>query len=577
MVLSKSTVLRACLLLCLVLFSLPVFSEDASVEFKKIQIPMSDGVKLAAHLFLPKEQGPFPVLLMRSPYGKGDEKQGEGNGYAKKGYAVVIEDTRGKFDSEGVWEPFRYDGKDGFDTQEWIGQQSWCNGKIGTFGGSYVGFTQWISAPYESKYLTAISAGVPPCNVYKEITYIGGAFQLSLAMGWGLMVSLKPGESLPKMDLNQAFYTLPLREWDKCANREVGYLRDWVAHSTYDEYWKARGIDDRFSDITVPVLNVGGWYDIFSKATLEQVTRVRHESKNMAVRRNQFAIIGPWGHGIGSKKTGELDFGDKAKMDFSEKQTQWFEYWLKGKDTGVDDWPPYYLFIMGENVWRGEYEWPLKRTEFAKYYIHSEGKANSINGKGGLNISVPKEEKADVFIYDASNPVPTTGGNNLVGPAAGPLNQQKVEERDDVLVFTGDALEKPVEVTGPVKMVLYASTSAKDTDFTAKLVDVYPDGKAYNLCDGIIRARFRESITAPTLIEPGKIYKYEIDLWVTANVFLPGHKIRVEVSSSNFPRFDRNPNSGKTFGSDTELLKATQTIYHDAEHASYIELPVIPR
>lgn len=574
---TKSNVFRFCCLLCLAVFSLPVFSQDASVEFKKIQIPMSDGVKLAAHLFLPKEQGAYPVLLMRSPYGKGDEKQGEGNFYAKNGYAVVIEDTRGKFESEGVWEPFRYDGKDGFDTQEWIGSQPWCNGKIGTFGGSYVGFTQWVSSPYESKFLKAMAPGVPFCNAYKEITYIGGAFQLSLAMGWGLSVSTKPGESLPKMDWNQAFATLPLKEWDKCAGREVGYLRDWVAHSTYDDFWKARGIDDRFADITVPILNVGGWYDIFSKATLEQVNRVRHESKDVAVRRNQFAIIGPWGHGIGSKKTGELDFGDKAKMDFGPKQFQWFEYWLKGKDSGVGDWPPYYLFIMGENVWRSEYEWPLKRTEFTKYYIHSEGKSNTVKGNGRLNTVIPNEEKSDTFIYDASNPVPTTGGNNLVGPAAGPLDQQKVEERDDVLVFTADTLDKAVEVTGPVKMVLYASSSAKDTDFTAKLVDVHPDGKAYNLCDGIIRARYRESITEPTLIEPGKIYKYDIDLWVTANVFLPGHKIRVEISSSNYPRFDRNPNSGKPFGSDTELLKATQLIYHDAKNASYIELPVIPR
>ncbi len=569
---------------CILVYSLILFSvlslhaQDLEVEFQEnVMIPMSDGVELAAHVFLPKADGPFPTLLARTPYGKGDEKNGDGQYYASRGYAVVIQDTRGKGNSEGTWEPFLYDGKDGYDTHEWIGRQPWCNGSIGTFGGSYVGFTQWVSAPYASKYLKAMVPVVPMCDAYREGVYEGGAINLALMLGWGTLVSpLTKDTASIKWDEYYRF--LPLLEWEKFLGYEIFYLKDWVKHPTYDDYWKKRGIDDRYSDINVPILNFGGWYDIFSKATLEQVDRVRHESNNIPIRRNQFVVIGAWHHGGSDKgKVGELDFGKDCDLDRRTMQTKWFDYWLKDKKTGVEDWPPLYLFVMGENVWRSENEWPLKRTEFTNYYIHSEGEANTLEGDGVLATTPPLEDNKDTFVYDPENPVPTKGGNNLFGVEAGPYDQREIEKREDVLVYTTQPLKKAVEVTGPVKMVLFASTTAKDTDFTAKLVDVYPDGRAINLCDGIIRTRYRESDTDLTLIEPNKIYRYEIDLWVTSNVFLPEHRIREEVSSSNFPRFDRNPNSGKKFGTDRELFKATQTIYHDAGHASHLVLPVIPR
>ena len=324
-------------------------------------------------------------------------------------------------------------------------------------------------------------------------------------------------------------------------------------------------------------MNIGGWYDIFSRDTLEQVNRVRHESKNRFARRNQFVIMGPWAHGGDQRKVGEIDFSENARFDRNDTQFKWFEYWLRNQETGVEDWPPVNIFVMGENQWRAENEWPLKRTEFTNYYIHSEGDANSSNGDGILNTTAPLKEESDTFEYDPNNPIPSKGGNNLMGAPAGPYDQSELEEREDILVFTSEPLEEKLEVTGPVKMILHASSSAKDTDFTAKLVDVHPDGKAYNLCDGIARARYRESLTDPNLIEPGKVYRYTIDMWVTSNVFLPGHRIRLDVSSSNFPRFDRNPNSGKPFGSDTELLKADQMILHNADHPSHLILPVIPR
>lgn len=539
-----------------------------------VMVAMRDGTKLAANIYIPKEGGPFPVLLMRSPYGKPGPESGEAKNYTKRGYAFVAQDCRGKGNSEGIWDPFRYDPDDGFDTQEWVGHQSWCNGRIGTTGGSYVGWTQWASAPRGSKYLKAMVPLVPFADVYHDIAYPGGAFQLSLLFGWGAGVG---GLTLNPATMNDAFKHLPLKNWDDAQGKNVFYIDDWVAHPVFDDYWRQRSIDGDFKDITVPILNVGGWYDIFSKTTLELVNHVRKESKDHMARRNQFVVIGPWGHGIGGQKLADLDFGPSAKLDLGNLQTRWFDYWLQDKDTGVESWPEVKIFVMGENRWRDEHEWPLARTKWTPVYLHSSGKANAASGDGKLSFENPQHESTDKFVYDPSDPVPTKGGNNLVGAPTGPYDQSKLEERQDVLVYTSDELPHDAEITGPVKAVIYASTSAPDTDFTAKLVDVHPDGKAYLICDGIIRASYRNSVTEPKPVQPGSVNKYEIDLWVTSNVFLKGHRARVEISSSNFPRFDRNPNTGHPFGSDAELAKASQTIYHDAEHPSHLLLPFIPR
>jgi putative CocE/NonD family hydrolase len=559
-------------------FSSATAQEEETYTFEaNVMIPMTDGTELAANIFLPKKGAPFPVLLIRTPYGKGNKANGPGKGYATNGYAVVIQDCRGKGDSKGTWDPFRYDADDGFDTQQWVGKQPWSNGKIGTAGGSYLGWSQWASAPKGSKYLVAMVPQVPFCNAY-DLAYDGGAFQLSLLMGWGSSVGGAPisGEKMP-----QTFRHLPLNQFDSQLDKKVPYLADWIAHPVFDDYWKQRGIGrEAFDDIAVPILNIGGWYDIFSKATLDMVNEVGKQSRNHAIRRNQFAVLGPWGHGVGSQKVGALDFGKAAALDVGELQFKWFEYWLKQKDTGIEEWPAFYLFVMGENVWRGEPKWPLERAEYTPYYLHSNGDAKDPNGSGALGTSKPQAADSgatDSYVYDPNNPVPTAGGNNLIGAPMGPFDQSEVEQRDDVLVYTSAPLEDAIEVTGPVKMILYAATTAKDTDFTAKLVDVHPDGKAYNLCDGIIRARWRNSRTDPELVEPGKIEQYEIDLWVTSNLFKAGHRIRVEISSSNFPRFDRNPNSGGPFGEDSEVFPATQTIHHGTKHPSHILLPIIPR
>ncbi len=538
-----------------------------------VKVPMRDGTNLAANIFRPKGEGRFPVILMRSPYGKGDEKFGDAKRYTAAGYAMVVQDCRGRGKSEGVWDPFRYDVEDGYDTEEWVGHQPWCNGSIGTAGGSYLGWTQWAPAPKGSHFVKAMVPVVPFGNAY-DVAYTGGAFQLALLMGWGSVVG---GITLAPDKVPDAFRYLPLRTFGDQFEKKVPYLDEWVKHSTYDDYWKQRGIDHKYAEVTVPVLNIGGWYDIFSKITLDSVTQVRAASQDRMVRRNEFVVIGPWSHGAGASKVGELDFGKEAALNLGDLQFRWFEYWLKGRETGVQDWPAYYLFVMGENRWRGENEWPLKRARFTSYFIHSAGHAASLRGDGSMSTTEPGDEASDPFTYDGNKPVPSVGGNNLLGATAGPYDQARVEERDDVLVYSTPALEQDLEVTGPVKLVLWAASSARDTDFTGKLVDVHPDGKAYNLCDGIVRAQYRNGTDKPALLEPAKATRFEIDLWVTSNLFQRGHRVRLEISSSNFPRFDRNPNSGKPFGTDTELLSARQTVFHDREHASHLLLPVIPR
>lgn len=540
---------------------------------RDVPIPMRDGTKLTANIFRPEEEGQYPVILMRSPYGKPDEKSGDWRRYTDAGYVMVVQDCRGRGNSEGVWDPFAYDVQDGLDTQQWVGSQPWCNGTIGTAGGSYLGWTQWASAPGATEFLKCAVPVVPFENGYQDIAYVGGALQLSLVMGWGSYVG---GANLTPEALQASFKHLPLNTYGNQFEKPIPYLNDWVIHYTYDDYWKQRSIDNRYDEIDIPILNIGGWYDIFSKATIEMVAKVREKSNSRTETNRQFVVIGPWTHGVGNQKVGELDFGSDAKLDIGELQFQWFEYWLKGKETGVQEWPAYKLFVMGENCWRGENEWPLQRTHYTPMYLHSKGNANSPK-PARLSLHKPADEPVDIFTYDAANPTPTAGGNNLAGAKSGPYDQSEIEQRDDVLVYTTPPLIKPIEVTGPVKMILYAASTASDTDFTAKLVDVYPDGKAYNLCDGILRARYRHGMDKPELLTPGSIEQYEIDLWVTSNLFKEGHRIRVEISSSNFPRFDRNPNSGLPFGTDTELLTATQTIYHNAQYPSHILLPVIPR
>ncbi len=380
------------------------------------------------------------------------------------------------------------------------------------------------------------------------------------------------------------FERLPLRGQPLLQEHRIAdYYEDWLAHPEDDEYWQQWNIEARHRDIGVPALNIGGWYDIFLRGTLRNYLGMRQHGATEEAR-TQRLVIGPWMHGLLFPNiNGELDFGVLSQgiaIDLDGILLRWFDRWLKGVANALDGDAPVKLFVMGENRWRDEREWPLARARETRFHLRSGGRANGLGGDGRLAMEAPGEEPADVFLYDPRSPVPTRGGPLCcwqAAVAAGAYDQRPVEERADVLVYTTPPLEAPMEVTGPIVVKLWAATSALDTDFTAKLVDVEPSGYARNLTDGIIRARYRESTSRASFVEPGRAYEYTIDLCATSNVFKAGHRIRLEISSSNFPRFDRNPNTGRPFDADTELRPAVQTVLHDAAHPSHVLLPIVPR
>ena len=545
-----------------------------------IKTPMRDGVELSSDLYLPKARGRFPTVLMRTPYSNNmDNVIEKGRALANNGYACVIQDTRGRWDSDGDHYPFHHDGPDGFDTQEWVGAQEWSNGKIGMSGSSYGGLVQLMSAPHRSRYLTCMVPRVICADFFGGLLYPGGALQLNVAMSWGMRTNGRTAQSIEYHNWTEAFRALPIYEIDEMSGRRLQFWKDWIDHPTYDDYWSAIDVEDKWGDVAAPALNMGGWFDLYASDTFTNFNGQRKEGRTPESRQSRI-IVGPWPHALSqSTKTGDVDFGAQSMVDLDALEMRWFDHWLKGIDNGIMDEPPVRLFIMGVNQWRDEGEWPLARTDWQKWYLHSEGTANSVRGDGLLSTEQPGDEQPDRFLYDPDYPVQTVGGNNCCSPHIvpwGPYDQRDVEMRGDVLCFTAPPFEQDTEVTGPITLVLYAETDGPDTDWTAKLVDVSTTGYAMNLCDGIVRARYRESRTDPTLLTPNTVYEYEIEVGVTGNVFRKGHSLRLEVSSSNFPRFDRNPNTGNTYGKDAETRVARQTVHHSRNYPSHLVLPVIP-
>jgi hypothetical protein len=557
-----------------------------------VKCPMRDGIELSTDVYMPVEGGPFPTLLTRSPYGKYNEVMVPNLiHHAKQGYAVVAQDVRGRYDSPGEFYPFINEVSDGHDTVEWAAGQPWSTGKVATFGASYLGLTQWQAAQGGSPHMVAAVPHVAYSNAFHNWVYTGGAMQLGFGLEWGLAASARTHQHQymwfpEEIHQHALFDHLPLKTSDARLGRTSRLWKDWVSHSTYDDYWRSmRPVEEHYAEIDVPAFGMAGWFDIFLQGSLNNFMGMSKQGKTERARRHQKIVVGPWIHSLGAKGTertiGDIDFGPDVLVDLIEEQTRWFDYWLKGVDNGIVDEPRVKVFVMGANRWREADEWPLPETLYTPYYIHSGGGANSVFGDGELSTTAPEGEKPDEFVYDPEHPVMTIGGSTCCSEATfavsmGPRDQRPNEYRPDVLVYATPPLEQDVEVTGPVKAVVYAASSAPDTDFTAKLVDVYPGGYAMNVAQGILRARYRDSWEHPTLLEPGRVYRYEIDLWSTSNCFQKGHRILVEISSSNFPQFDRNPNTGHANGQDAELQKAHQTIYHDRDHPSHILLPVIP-
>jgi putative CocE/NonD family hydrolase len=557
-----------------------------------IRVPMRDGVTVSVDIYRPDVDGRFPSILIRTPYNNNtDQAVAQGKWFAERGYVVIQGDVRGKFDSGGDFYPFKNEPDDGFDTDEWIAKQPWFDGKLGTMGGSYVGFTQWSQALRGSRYLTAMAATVTTPDTYGNWFYTNGALNYAFALSWGaISIDGRVAQFTGAYDWPRVYRTLPIADAPTSAGHRAPHYRDWVAHPTRDAHWNALSHEDKYESIGVPILSVEGWYDIFLRGALQDHIAVRARGKTDNARRGKRIVIGPWVHSTGRRNNtpagqaadpNAFDFGAAAEVDLQRVYLRWFDYWLKGIDNGVLADPPVRIFVMGENYWRDEQEWPLARTQYTNYYLASGGRANSLLGDGSLSAARPSSgAESDRYVYDPENPVPTLGGNLCCAQQvpSGPWDQRAAERRDDVLVFTSEALTAPVEVTGPIVMKLFASSTARDTDWTAKLVDVDADGFARNVQDGIVRARYRDAAgKAGSPIESGRVYEYTIDMWATSNTFLPGHRIRLEVSSSNFPRFDRNLNTGEDAATSTRMEKATQTVYHNARYPSHVVLPVIPR
>jgi putative CocE/NonD family hydrolase len=568
---------------------------------RNVAVPMRDGVNLSADIFRPAGDGPFPTLMQRTPYDKSTMNLGQLMLRAvDRGYAVVVQDVRGRFASDGEFDAFVNERNDGYDMLEWLSNQSWCDGNVGMYSQSYVGLTQWQAAMSGHPALKAIVPTVTADNYHDGWVYQGGAFELSFNLSWvwsnlaaNTILRRKNDDPTAAYDYEQLVQMidgmteelnkLPLKH-SELISRYAPYYNDWVDHPSYDDFWAALDVSLGHDRLTVPAMNVGGWHDIFLKGTIGNFTGRRANAPTDEVRARQRLVIGPWNHsGMRTgNPIGSVDFGvhsTGADVDIDGLHLRWYDRWLRGIENGVDDDPPIRLFVMGARRWRTAQEWPLPETDWQEWYFHSAGSANSLHGNGGLSLQAPTVEPTDSFVYNPLNPVPTMGGGlccNAVFSQGGSYDQRSVEAREDVLVYTSPPLEQELEVTGPLKVILHASSSATDTDFTAKLVDVHPCGMARNLNDGILRARYRNSMSEPELLTPGEITEFEIDLVATSNAFLPGHRIRVEISSSNFPRFDRNPNTGEQPGRSDRVVSALQTIHHSAQHPSRIILPVIP-
>ncbi|MBR3364190.1 MAG: CocE/NonD family hydrolase [Solobacterium sp.] len=556
---------------------------------KNIMIPMKDGIRLATDLYLPDTEEPVPALINRTPYDKdGTKREEEILVYVNAGYAVVVQDVRGRYHSEGVFVPYENETEDGLTTFEWVRNQPWCTGKYGTFGLSYHGGTQWLPATRNPEGLKAIVPVVTFDDLYNGSAYQDGAKVLH-DLRWtaasiipDIMERARRAGEEVTVDAPEVYNCLdkiPLAS-DVAIKKYGQYYLTWMKHSTYDDYWKQFSPKEHYGDITVPALNVSGWYDIFVRSTLDNYRGMRDRGGSSDAREYTRVVMGPWTHQDFSGKLNGFDFtdaGSAESLGLTKMKIAWYDHWLKGKPITWDTEKPVQIFVMGENRWRDETDWPLPGTEYQPLYFHSEGNAKAENGT--LTFRLPQQEPSDTFIYDPLDPVPTIGGQVILPGegAMGPRDQRPAEERNDVLVYETNTLQEDLNVIGPLKARLFISSDRTDTDFTVKLTDVDENGISKLLTDGILRVRYRNSLEKTELMEPGTIYEITVDLAATANTFFKGHKLRVSVSSSNFPRFNRNTNSGGSiFFEEKEVYtKATNTVWHDEQHPSCIILPVI--
>jgi putative CocE/NonD family hydrolase len=576
----------------------PAARYEVRVE-KNYAVAMRDGVRLATDVYFPVglEGERLPVVLLRLPYDK--ETYGgaipPARFFAGQGYAVVVQDVRGKFQSEGEYLVSAADRLDGYDTVEWAANQPWSNARVGTYGCSYLGENQTqLAAMRHPAHVAAIpqaaggSVGSAGGRYGYFGIYEGGVFGLSASFGWFRSAARKrPGGSpAPAIEVGAALRELPtidLMNRYGPPDRETDW-EEFLREPLTGEWWEALGYlrdDDRFD---TPAIHVNSWYDLGANETLQQWRMMQDNAESPRARDHQYVILSPTSHCLSERATantvvGDIDFGD-ARLDYWSIYLRWFDHWLKGEENGVTDMPKVQYYTLGRNEWRSADEWPIPGVRSTTLHLHSDGGANSRFGDGRLDDRAPTNETPDRFTYDPADPVPSRGGsvcctgNPLDQPGA--FDQSDIEERDDVLVYTGDPVgDGGLEITGPVSAVLHVSSDASDTDFTVKLLDVYPDGRAINVLEGIKRARFRNGYERAEFMEPGETYRIDVDLHAVSYWFAPGHRLRVEVSSSNFPRFERNLNTGGNNYDETEWRIARNVIHHTPSAPSYLVLPIV--
>lgn len=540
-----------------------VLKHEVTLE-RNVPSRMRDGVTLYADIYRPTSGGPFPVVLMRLPYDKTSAMTSADyahpSWYARQGFIVVVQDTRGRWRAEGAWSPFFNEASDGYDTVQWAAELSGSNGRVGMYGASYVGATQHLAAVEAPPNLGCICPAVTSSSYYEGWTYEGGAFHLAFVENWSMLLAADTARRAGRPDLEQKlagdtahsmdwYGHLPLRTFPPHRDTNLApYFFDWLKHPTYDDYWKAVSPEQRWSQIRVPALHIGGWYDIFLDGTLKNFAGIATHSQGDAARRGQRLLIGPWWHTPWTPHIGEVNFGPRAASQIvDETQVRFYNWLLRDEDDGISTEPPVKIFVMGENVWRDEHAWPLERAVQTPYYFHSNGLANSLTGDGTLSPEKPGEEPYDTYVYDPRAPSMSRGGHSCCFAELtpqGPYDQRPVEAWKDVLCFTSAPLAAMLEVTGPISVTLWAATSALDTDWVARLVDVASDGRAINLTEGILRARYRDGLEVPKLLERDTVYEFHLNLRSTSNVFLPGHRVRIDVQSSSFPPLGPQPQHG---------------------------------
>src|SRR3989454_257680 len=540
-----------------------------------VTMTTSDGIALVSDIYRPKVEGPTPTILVRIPYSKTLKNtffaSVVGRFWAERGYTVVIQGTRGRYESGGQYYPLRGERQDGIETLQWIAKQPWFHGRLGMWGGSYFGYTQWVLADQINPGPSSLMIQISSTN-FHEMFYPGSAFSLESALYWAVGSHGDQDISPSLETLQRGYDGFPLVEADDRSSQDIPFFNDWVKHPGKDQYWAEIDGEERAKQLQAPVLLMAGWDDPFLPTQLKDFLQIRREALPEVATASRL-IIGPWAHAYTVTFPGALS-PRNYRLESLAPSVPWFDWHLRGLGAATQGIRPVRIYVMGENVWREEEEWPLARTRYTSYYLVSGGKANSAAGDGVLSLSAPVfPTPSDTYTYDPRNPVPTAGGA-MLGPRAGIALQNAIESRADVLVYTTPPLKDDLEITGPIKAIVFVSTTAPHTDFTAKLVDVHPDGLAYNVSDGVVRRSYQKNPVETTAIEPTEI---EVSLWPTSMVYLKGHRIRLEVSSSNFPRFDRNPNTGRPIATERHSIVATQTIYHNPEAVSRLILPVIPR